>query len=73
MKTKVNRTIETIETVETEVKFPKYTMSDFLYCKHYSKDHCVSIGLVGNTFASLIVTTTTKVAIYLTRRLARRI
>ena len=57
MKTKVNRTIETIETVETEVKFPKYTMSDFSsYCKHYSEDHCVLIGLVGNTFASVIVT-----------------
>ena len=56
MKTKVNRTIEIIETVETEVDFPKYTMNDFSYCKHYSEDHCVSINVAGNTFASMFVT-----------------
>lgn len=56
MRTKVNRTIEIIETVETEVDFPKYTMDDFSYCKHYSEDHCVSINIAGNTFASMFVT-----------------
>ena len=56
MKTKVNRTIETVETVETEVEFPRYTMDDFSYCKHYSEDHCVSINVAGNTFASMFVT-----------------
>lgn len=56
MRTKVNRTIEIIETVETEVDFPKYTMDDFSYCKHYSEDHCVSINVAGNTFASMFVT-----------------
>lgn len=56
MKTKVNRTIEIIETVETEVEFPKYTKDDFSYCKHYSEDHCVSINVAGNTFASMFVT-----------------
>ena len=56
MKTKVNRIIETIETVETEVEFPKYTMNDFSYYKHYSEDHCVAINTAGNTFASVFVT-----------------
>jgi hypothetical protein len=56
MKTKVNRTIETIETVETEVEFPKYTMNSFSYCKHYSEDHCVTINTIDNTFASTFVT-----------------
>ena len=56
MKTKVNRTIEIIETVETEVEFPKYTRDDFSYCKHYSEDYCVSINVAGNTFASMFVT-----------------
>ena len=53
MKTKVNRTIET---VETEVEFPKYTRNDFSYCKHYSEDHCVMVNIIGNTFASVLVT-----------------
>ena len=56
MKTKVNRTIEIIETVETEVVFPKYTMDDFSYFKHYSEDHCVIVNTAGNTFASVFVT-----------------
>ena len=56
MKAKVNRTIETVETVETEVEFPKYTRDDFSYCKHYSEDHCVAINIVGDTFASVFVT-----------------
>ena len=57
MKTKVNRTIETIETVETEVEFPKYTMDDFSsYYKYYSEDHCVMVTIIGNTFASVLVT-----------------
>ena len=55
MKTKVNRTIETIETVETEVEFPRYTMDDFFHYKHYSFDHCVMISTT-NTFASIGVT-----------------
>jgi deoxyadenosine/deoxycytidine kinase len=55
MKTKVNRTIETVETVETEVDFPKYTMDDFFYYKHYSFNHCVTISII-NSFASLSVT-----------------
>jgi hypothetical protein len=56
MKTKVNRTIETIETVETEVEFPKYTRNDFSYRKHYSEDHCVMVNVIGDTFASVLVT-----------------
>ena len=56
MKTKVNRTIEIVETVETEVEFPKYTIDDFSYCKHYSEDHCVIINTAWNTFASMFVT-----------------
>jgi hypothetical protein len=56
MKTKVNRTIETIETVQTEVEFPKYTRNDFSYCKHYSEDHCVMVNVIGDTFASVLVT-----------------
>jgi len=56
MKTKVNRVINITETVETEVEFPKYTMGEFLsYCKHYSEDHCVTISIVDNTFASVFV------------------
>lgn len=55
MKAKVNRTIETVETVETEVEFPKYTMDDFFYYKYYSFDHCVSISTI-ETFASISVT-----------------
>ena len=56
MKTKVNRIIETIETVQTEVEFPKYTMGDFSsYCKHYSEDHCVEVTVL-NSFASMFVT-----------------
>ena len=56
MKTKVNRIIETIETVETEVDFPRYTRDEFSYCKHYSEDYCVAINVAGNTFASVFVT-----------------
>ena len=56
MKTKVNRTIVTIETVQTEVEFPKYTRNDFSYCKHYSEDKCVTVNVIGNTFASMFVT-----------------
>ena len=56
MKTKVDRVINITETVQTEVDFPKYTMDDFSYCKHYSEDHCVAINIVGNTFASMFVT-----------------
>lgn len=56
MKTKVSRVINITETVQTEVEFPKYTRNDFSYCKHYSEDHCVSINIVGNTFASVLVT-----------------
>ena len=56
MKTKVDRVINITETVQTEVEFPKYTMDDFSYCKHYSEDHCVSINVAGNTFASVFVT-----------------
>jgi hypothetical protein len=57
MKTKVNRTIETIETVETEVEFPKYTKGDFSsYRKHYSEDKCVTVNIIGDTFASVLVT-----------------
>ena len=59
MKTKVNRTIETIETVETEVEFPRYTMDDFFYYKHYSEEHCVAISVI-NTFASISVTGNSK-------------
>lgn len=54
MRTKVNRTIEIIETVETEVDFPKYTMDDFFYYKHYSEDHCVSVSLC-DRYASIAV------------------
>lgn len=57
MKTKVDRVINITETIQTEVDFPKYTMDDFsMYCKHYSEDHCVSINVAGNTFASVFVT-----------------
>lgn len=56
MKTKVNRTIEIIETVETEVDFPKYTMDVLSYYKHYSEDHCVVVNINSNTFASMFVT-----------------
>lgn len=55
MKTKVNRTIEIIETVETEVEFPKYTSDLLFYYKHYSFNHCVSISII-NSFASISVT-----------------
>ena len=55
MKTKVNRTIEIIETVETEVEFPRYTTDDLFYYKHYSEEHCVAISVI-NTFASVSVT-----------------
>ena len=54
MKTKVNRTIEIIETVETEVEFPKYTRDDFFYYKHYSFDHCISVSVCGG-YASIAV------------------
>ncbi len=56
MKTKVNRVISITETVQTEVEFPKYTIDDFSYCKHYSEDHCVTINIIDNTFASMFVT-----------------
>jgi hypothetical protein len=56
MKTKVNRVINITETVQTEVEFPKYTRDDFSYCKHYGEDHCVKINIVGDTFASVLVT-----------------
>jgi hypothetical protein len=56
MKTKVNRVINITETVQTEVDFPKYTRNDFSYCKHYSEDYCVAINIIGNTFASVLVT-----------------
>jgi hypothetical protein len=56
MKTKVNRVINITETVETEVEFPKYTRNDFSYCKHYSEDHCVMVNVIGDTFASMLVT-----------------
>ena len=45
-----------VETVETEVEFPRYTMNIFSWCKHYSEDHCVAINIVGDTFASVFVT-----------------
>jgi hypothetical protein len=56
MKTKVNRVINITETVQTEVEFPKYTRNDFSYCKHYSEDHCVIVNIIGDTFASVLVT-----------------
>ena len=56
MKTKVNRIIETIETVEIEVQFPKYTRDIVSYYKHYSEDHCLTINIIGDTFASALVT-----------------
>jgi hypothetical protein len=56
MKTKVNRVINITETVQTEVEFPKYTMNDYSYCKHYSEDHCVTVNIIGDTFASMLVT-----------------
>ena len=56
MKTKVNRVINITETVQTEVEFPKYTRNDFSYCKHYSEDHCVMVNVIGDTFASMLVT-----------------
>ena len=59
MKTKVNRTIETVETVETEVEFPRYTADDFFYYKHYSEEHCVAISVI-NTFANISVTGNSK-------------
>ena len=55
MKTKVNRTIETIETVETEVEFPKYTRDSISYFKHHSEDHCVLVS-VSDNFSSMFVT-----------------
>lgn len=55
MKAKVNRTIEIVETVETEVEFPRYTTDDLFYYKHYSEEHCVAISVI-NTFASVSVT-----------------
>ena len=55
MKTKVNRTIEIIETVETEVEFPKYTRDDFSFFKHDSFDKCVLVS-VGDKFASIFIT-----------------
>ena len=49
MKTTVKRTIETVETVEMEVEFPKYTKEDDLFFyKHYSLDHSVCISVIGN-------------------------
>lgn len=56
MKTKVNRVINITETVETEVEFPKYTMDHITYCKHYSEDKCVTVNIIGDTFASVLVT-----------------
>lgn len=57
MKTKVNRVINITETVETEVEFPKYTKGDFSsYRKHYSEDKCVTVNIIGDTFASVLVT-----------------
>ena len=56
MKTKVNRVINITETVQTEVEFPKYTRNDFSYCKHYSEDHCVMVNVIGDMFASVLVT-----------------
>lgn len=57
MKTKVNRVINITDTVEMEVEFPKYTKGDFSsYCKHYSEDNCVTINIIGDTFASMFVT-----------------
>ena len=55
MRTKVDRVINITETVQTEVEFPKYTKDLFLYYKHYSFNHCVSISII-NSFASIIVT-----------------
>ena len=55
MRTTVNRTIEMVETVETEVEFPRYTRDIFFYYKHYSFNHCVVISIV-NSFASVSVT-----------------
>ena len=59
MKTKVNRIIETIETVETEVEFPRYTMDDIYYYKYYGEEYCVSISTIG-TFATINVTGNSK-------------
>lgn len=56
MKTKVNRVINITETVQTEVEFPRYTRNDFSYCKHYSEDKCVTVNIIGDTFASVLVT-----------------
>ena len=56
MRTKVDRVINITEIVETEVEFPKYTMDFLSYCKHYSEDHCVAINIIGDTFASVLVT-----------------
>ena len=57
MRTKVDRVINITETVQTEVDFPRYTRDDFSsYCKHYSEDHCVAINIIGDTFASVLVT-----------------
>ena len=56
MKTKVDRVINITETVQTEVDFPRYTMDFLSYCKHYSEDHCVAINIIGDTFASVLVT-----------------
>ena len=59
MKTTVNRTIETVETVETEVEFPKYTRDSFSYCKHYNEDRCVTVCVL-NSYASVFVTDNNK-------------
>ena len=56
MKTKVDRVINIMETVQTEVEFPKYTRDNLSYYKHYSEGHCVVINTAGNTFASVFVT-----------------
>ena len=56
MKTKVDRVINSTKIVETEVEFPKYTIDIISYYKHYSFDHCVVINIIGDTFASVLVT-----------------
>ncbi len=67
MRTKVDRVINITETVQTEVDFPKYTRGNFSYCKHYSFNHCVTIGIIDN-FASVFVTHNNKGTNYSTRR-----
>ena len=54
MKTKVDRVINITETVQTEVDFPRYTMDDLFYYKHYSVDHCISVSVFGG-YASIAV------------------